>query len=81
MTAGFKTRSTLGTQTGPRVIGGANNTVIVMPAIPQVSIEELEEAEFGTCGIEDNGTKNGKAKEAQEEEGPEQISLGEMEQE
>jgi len=42
--------------------------------------EELEEAEFGTCGPEENDGKNGKSK-GKEEDGPEQITLGEFEEE
>ena len=66
---------------GVKIMRVAEDCEIISIAKVIKEDEELEEAEFGTCGIEDNGTKNGKAKEAQEEEGPEQISLGEMEQE
>jgi hypothetical protein len=41
--------------------------------------EELEEAEFGTCGPDEKDNKQVKAKDDQEEDGPEQITLGEFE--
>ncbi len=45
--------------------------------------EEMEDADFGECGPDENGSdgKNGKAKEktGDKADGPEQIEIGEIE--
>ena len=65
---------------GVKIMRVAEDCEIISIAKVIKEDEELEE-EFGNCGVDENDNKSGKAKDKQETDGPEQITLGEFEEE